>query len=116
MAFLDQLVRAEWNCHINFAELPFHPGAPVEPDVAVLHPSLALKLVEGLKHGLGADAVCSVRVCEVSCHIDLVRLNLLEQVDDDVDVLLCALPFLDASRLVERKVEEVGVGVVVQTE
>ena len=39
-----------------------------------------------------------------------------EKFDDDVDVGLCTLTLLDASGLIERKVEEVAVGLVIKTE
>ena len=116
MAFLDQLVRAKRDCHVNPAELPLHPGAPVEPYVALLHPFLSLELPDGLKHGFGTNPVRSVRIRKISCEIYLMRSDFLEKVDDDIHILLCTDTFLDASCLVERKVEEVGVGVLVESE
>ena len=84
--------------------------------MAFLEPSFVLELVDGFKNGLRADSVCAVGVGKVTGKVNLVRLNLLKQILDYVDVGLCALPFLDASGFIERKVQEVGVGRVVKTE
>ena len=55
-------------------------------------------------------------VGKVAGGVDLMGLDLAQQLDDDFDVLLRELALLDAARFVERQVEEVGVGVGVQTE
>ena len=83
---------------------------------AFLSPVIVEKLVDGSEHSVGTYAVGSVRVGKVTGKVNLVRLNLLKQILDYVDVGLCALPFLDASGFIERKVQEVGVGRVVKTE
>ena len=44
-------------------------------------------------------------VSKVTGKIDLVRLNLLQKLDDDVNVLLSALALLDTACLIERKVD-----------
>ena len=56
--------------------------------MALLEPLLALKLVDCLKNGLGTYTVCSMWVSEIACEINLMRLYLLEKLDDDVDVCL----------------------------
>lgn len=84
--------------------------------MAVLEPFLTLKLVESLKYGFCADSVRSVRVCKVSGYIDLVRLYFLEQVYYYINVGLCPFAFFDSSGLIERKVEEMCVRIVVQSE
>ena len=84
--------------------------------MAFLKPFFVLELIQGLKNSLRTYAVCSMRVSKVACKIDLVRLHLLEKRNDDVDVGLGTFALLDSARLIERKVEEVGVGLVVETE
>ena len=118
VALLDELVRADRNGHVNSPELPLHPGTSVEPDRGVVQPVVAflLELFDGLKGGLGADPVRSVRVGEVTCHVDLVRVDPDDQLLDNVKVFLCARQFRHSARLVERQVEEVDIGVVVEAE
>jgi len=116
VTFLDDLVRAERYGHVDLAELPFHPCPSVKPYVAFLEPCLVLELLEGFKHGFRTYPVCPVRVCKVSGKVYLVWLYLLEKVDDDVDILLGPFPFLDSARLVERKVEEMGICILVKSE
>ena len=84
--------------------------------MAFLEPFFILELGDGFEDGLGADTVSPVRVCKVACHIDLVRPDFPEKVNDDVYVFLGPFPFLDSSDLVERQVEEMCVGVRVQPE
>ena len=84
--------------------------------MALLEPLCAFKLVEGLKNSLCTYSVCAVWVSKVACKIDLVRLDLLEKCCNDVNVGLSALALLDASCLIERKVEEVAVGCIVESE
>ena len=118
VALLDELVRADRNGHVNSPELPLHPGTSVEPDRGVVQPVVAflLELFDGLKGGLGADPVRSVRVGEVTCHVDLVRVDPDDQLLDNVKVFLRARQFRHSARLVERQVEEVDIGVVVEPE
>ncbi len=54
--------------------------------MALLEPLGTLELIDSLKNGLCTYTVCSVWVSEVTCEVDLMRLNLLEELDDDVDV------------------------------
>ena len=84
--------------------------------MAVFEPSLSLELVDSLKNSLRAYTMCAVRVSEVTGKINLMWLNLLEKFNDDVDVGLCTFSLLDSSGLVERKVKEVAVGLVVEAE
>ena len=84
--------------------------------MALLEPFSTLKLVKSLENCLCTYAMCSVRVCKVTGKIYLMWLNLLEKLYDDVDVSLSALALLDSSCLVERKVKEVAVGRIVETE
>ena len=118
MALLHDLVRAERNGHIHAADFPLHPGSPVEPHVGVLKPGLPffLELLDSLQCGFGADTVGSVRVGQVACHEHLVRAQSLEQVLDDVEVSLGARHLLHAAGLVERQVEEVDIGIVIEAE
>ena len=118
MTLLHDLVRAERNCHIHAADFPLHPGSPVEPYVGVLKPGLAffLKLLNGLQCSLSADTVGSVWVSQVSCHEHLIRTQSLEQILDDVKVNLCTRHLLHAARLIERQVEEVDIGIVIEAE
>ena len=117
MALLDDFFRTERNCHVNLSDLPLHPCTSVEPYVALLEPLCStLKLLESLENGLCTYSVGSVWVSKVTCEVDLVRLNLLEKLDYDVDVGLCSLALLDTACLVEWKVKEVAVCLVVKTE
>ena len=116
MAFHNQLVGRQGHGHVHHAEVPLHPGAAVEPQVALLHPVVVLDDFEGAQYGLHAGTVRSVRVGQVAGGVDLVGLHLAQQLDDDVDVLLGELALLDTARLVEREVEEVGVCVGIQAE
>ena len=84
--------------------------------MALLEPLCALELLESLENGLCTYSMGSVWVCKVTFEIDLVWLNLLEKLDDDVDVGLSSLSLLDTACLVERKVKEVAVCLVVKTE
>ena len=84
--------------------------------MAFFEPGLSLELIDGFKHSFGTYTMCAVRVCEVTCKIDLVWLNFLEKFYDDVDVSLCAFSLLDSACLVERKVQEVTVCLVIETE
>ena len=115
---LDQFFRTEGDRHVHTAEFPFHPGAAVQPDVGLSEPLLpfVFQLLDRFQHGLGADPVRSVRIGQVARHVDLVRAEPDDQFLDDVDVLLRARQFGHAAGLVERQVEEVCVGVVIQTE
>ena len=114
--FHYQFIRAQRNGHVNLAELPFHPGASVQPYVAFLEPGFIFELVKGFEYRFRADTVRAVRVGKVSCHIYLVRFHFLEKPDDDVYVFLGPFPFLYSAGLIERKVEEMGVGVRIQSE
>ena len=77
MTLAYDLSRAQRNCHVHAGNLPLHPSAAIEPDVAGIYPlrTFFLKLLEGLEGGLGTDAVGSVRVGKVAGHVDLVRLR-----------------------------------------
>ncbi len=93
--------------HLDLLGLPLLPRAAVEPDFAVVVPRLALHAVDGLEDGAEADAVRAVRVGQVAGGVDLVRLDLLQQVHDDLDVLLAERLLAHAAGLVERHVQEV---------
>ena len=84
--------------------------------MALLEPLCTLELLESLENGLCTNSVGSVWVSKVTCEIDLVWLNLLEKIDDDVDVGLSSLSLLDTACLVEWKVKEVAVCLVVKAE
>ena len=84
--------------------------------MAVFKPLLAFALTQRLKNRFCADPMSSVRVSEVACNINLIRLNLVEKFENDVYILLSPLSLLDTSCLIERKVEEVRVCVGVKTE
>ena len=53
--------------------------------------------------------MCAVRVGEVACHVNLMRLHFLEQRTYNLDVLLRHRKLLYLARLIEREVEEVDV-------
>ena len=116
MTLLDELVGAEGYGHVDHAEVPLLPCAAVEPDVALLGPVIVFHHIPCSEHGLDTYAVCAVRVGEVASGIDLVGLHLAEEVYHDVDVGFAELALLDAARLIEGEVEEVGIGLVVEAE
>ena len=57
-----------------------------------------------------------MRVGEVTGCIDLMGLDVAEELYDNLDVGFAEFTLLDASGLVEREVEEVGVGLVIEPE
>ncbi len=65
--------------------------------------------MHGLEDGRQADAVRAVRIGQVAGGVDLVRLDLLQQLGDDADVLLAERLLADLAGLVERHVQEVQV-------
>ncbi len=68
-----------------------------------------LGLVDGSQHSVGTLAVSAVWVGQVGSHIYLVRLNLVDELDDRCDVGLGHRQLLNLTTLVERQVEEVDV-------
>ena len=116
MALLDELVGAEGYGHVDHAEIPLLPCSAVEPYVALLCPIIVLHHIPCAEHRLDAHAVCAVWVCEVSGGIDLMGFHLAEELHHDVDIGIAELALLDATGLIERQVEEVGVGLVVEAE
>ena len=84
--------------------------------MALFEPCFIFELINSLENSLSTYPVSTMRVCKVTCKINLVRLNFLKQFLDYVDVSLGAFAFLDASGFIERKIQEVGVSRVVKTE
>ena len=86
--------------------------------MGVLKPGLPffLELLNGLQGSLGADTVGSVRVSKVTGHEYLVRTQPLQEILDDVKVGLGTRHLLHAAGLVERKVEEMDIGIVIEAE
>ena len=75
-----QLLRRHRHSHLDIVHLPFHPCAAVHPYAAVLEPRLRVfQFVNGCQHGVQAYLVGAVRVCQVACHEDFLRLQLLQQ-------------------------------------
>ena len=107
-----ELFGADGHGHLNVLDFPLGPCTAVHPDAAVLQPLSAgfLLQVDGGEDAVRADAVGAVRVGQVAGHEYLVRLHLAEQVADDFHVGLADGVLLDATRLIERQVEEVAVG------
>ena len=116
VTLLYHLIRTKWNCHINLSKFPLHPCTSVEPYMAVIQPICILKLIQCFKYCLSTYSVCTMRVSEITCKIYLVWLNLLEKFDYYIYVCLSPLPFLDASGLIEWKIEEMSIGLIVKTE
>ena len=111
-----EFIRAERHGHIHLAELPLHPRTPVQPHMAFLEPRLVPQLFQRLQYGLRTYPVSAVRVGEIPGHIYLMRPYLLQKGYYDIYVLLCPLAFLYTACLIERKIEEVGIGVRIQPE
>ena len=84
--------------------------------MTLLKPLCTLKLVDCLENSLGTYSVSTMWVCKVTRKINLMRLDLIEKFYTDIYICLCTLAFLDTSGLVERKVEEMCIGLVVETE
>ena len=81
-----------------------------------IKPCLSLELVQCLKNGLCTYTMRAMRVCEVTGKINLMRLHLLKKLYDDIDVSLSTFPFLYSASLIERQIEEMCIGLIVQTE
>lgn len=84
--------------------------------MALAEPVVAADGIEGFEDGLGADAVGTVGVGQVAGSVNLVGPDLAQQIDDEGDVALGKAALFDTARLVERHVEEMGVGIGVQPE
>ena len=68
--------------HLDFFRLPFLPGAAIEPDFAVFEPGLrSFRRSKRFEDGGQADAVRAVRIGEIAGGVNLVRFELLQQVD-----------------------------------
>ena len=81
-----------------------------------LKPICTLQLIQCLQRGLCTYTMRAMRVCQVTGQIYLMRFHFIEKLHDDVNVLLRPLSFLDSSCLIERKVQEVGIGLIIETE
>ena len=86
--------------------------------MGLVQPVLAFlfQLLDCLESSLGTYSVCSMRVGKVACHENLVRTKFLDQRLDDIQIRLCTRKFLHSAGLIERKIEEVDIGIVVKTE
>ena len=60
----------------------------------MLQPLLTLETAQSLQNSLRADTVRTVRIGKIARKIYLMRLDLLQKVDDDLDILIRTLPFL----------------------
>ena len=85
-----KLLRRHRHTHLDVLDFPLSPCAAIHPDAAVVEPLGACLLLEvdGSHHGVGTLAVSAVRVGEVAGYVYLVRLNLLEQFANDLNVSL----------------------------
>ena len=106
-----KLLRRHRHAHLNVLDFPFCPCAAIHPDAAVVEPCCTCLLLEvnGCEYGVRTLAVCAVRVGEVACHVNLMRLHFLEQRTYNLDVILRHRELLYLARLIEREVEEVDV-------
>ena len=111
-AFLEQLLRADGHGHLDFMDGPLMPGAPVEPHPAVLHPILILQALERFYNGVEANAVGIMRVGQVAGGVYLMRLDLCQQVHDDLDIGFAEIAFSAPAGFVERHIEEVDMLVI----
>ena len=109
ISFLSQLLRTHGHTHLDVCHIPLSPSSTIHPNTTVLQPlgTSLLLLVDGGQHGIRTFAVGSMRISEVSSHIDLVWLNLREQFDNGGDIIFRHGQFLDLTTLIERQVEEV---------
>src|SRR5690606_24267180 len=88
VALAHQLLWAEGDGHLDLLRLPFLPGAAVEPHLTFPDPRLIFQSLECAEHGLQADAMGAMRVGQIARGVNLVRADLLKQIDGDLDVLL----------------------------
>ena len=116
MTLLEHLVGREGHSHVHKTEVPLHPCTAVEPQVALLAPVIVVCHLQRLEDSLHTCAVCAMWVGKVARSVDLVGSYLAQEVYDDVYICLCELTLLDTSSLVEWEVEEVCVGVGVESE
>ena len=111
VSFGAQFLGRHRHSHLNEINTPLHPSAAVHPYPAVFEPGVPgfglFEIIDSRKHGVGADAVCAVRVSKITGYEDLVRFDLQEQVFDDTDIAFGERAFLDCAGLIERQVEEV---------
>ena len=105
----SQLLRTQWNAHLDVLNLPLCPSTTIHPDAAVLQPlcTSLLLLVDGCQNSIGTFLVGSVWVGKVASHINLMRLYLLQQGSYHLYVLLCHRQLLNFSTLIEWQIKEV---------
>ena len=106
---LTQFLRTHRHAHLDVGHIPFCPGPTVHPYPAVLQPlgTGFLLLVDGGEYGISTLTMRAMRVSEIGCHIDLMRLYLLQQLHDRLHIALRHGQLLNLAALVERQVEEV---------
>ncbi len=83
---------------------PLLPGATIEPDLE-RQPLLA-NFLDGAKYGVGTDPVRAMRIGEIAGHIDLRRLQPLQESDNVGDVLRMNGRLGDGPGAVEAQVHE----------
>ena len=59
--------------------------------------------------------MCAVWVGQITSQIDLMRLNLLQEIGDNFNILICTLTLLDSACLIERQIKEMSICIVIQT-
>src|SRR6202012_3401069 len=81
--FLQHLVGAHGDGHLDLADIPFLPCSLVEPEPAVLQPFIAgfLDAAHGLEYDVETDLMGAMRVGDVASTVDMLRLQLPEQGD-----------------------------------
>lgn len=77
--------------------------------LAVLVPFLILELFHGSDDGIETHAVRAVRIRQIAGAVDLVRLDGIDQILHDVDVLPAQWLLLDLARFVEGQMKVVNV-------
>ena len=81
-----------------------------------LKPICTLQLIQCLQRGLCTYTMRAMRVCQVTGQIYLMRFHFIEKLHDDVNVLLRPLSLLDSASLIERKIQEVSIRLIIQAE
>ena len=107
ITLLTHFLRTERNSHLNLMHRPFLPRTAIQPDFALLIPVVVPAQLTGAEDGLQTDTVSSMRVCQVTGCIDLMRFQFPQQIHNDLNVGITQRLLLDTTGLVERHVQEV---------
>src|SRR5882672_12824079 len=93
--------------HFNQIDVPLCPRTFIKPGPAIFHKVLILQTMQGFNDRIKAYFMCTMGVCQITCSINLMRLNLLNQIRYNLIVIFSEWLFLHGTSLIERHVEKV---------